>query len=537
MKAPARACPVCDGERQAYRFLSQGFPVHACLDCGMMFVHPQPALESLARLRAGNSGEADSGRAAVRAMTADTAQLYLRDLLEYHGAGRGRLLEVGCGRGDFLAAAQGAGFDVEGLETDDAFRQAANLRLGGERVRSGRLDDPQGADGSFDVCALFDVVDHVPDPIGLLRRVRALLKPGGTLFVVAPSRDSYTARWLKQDWLLFKSDDLFFFDDETLRNALAKTGFQELVLSPNRKVLTAEYLHWHFGRFPTPYLSPLAKRLYHWLPGAMRQWRVQLPSSGVNVLCRPAPLRPRPLLSVIVPVYNERATFTELMDALLAKEVPGLDREVIVVESRSTDGTRELVRAYEGRPGVRIEYEEAPKGKGHAVRTGLALAQGDIVLIQDADLEYDLNDYDELLQPILRHQRAFVLGSRHTGDWKIRKFNGQPVLTSVVNTAHLFFAFLLNTACGSHMKDPFTMFKVFRRDCIHGLTFKADRFDFDWELVIKLLRKGYMPVEVPVNYLSRSFKEGKKIRTFRDPPTWVWALIRFRLAPLYEKKP
>jgi hypothetical protein len=138
---------------------------------------------------------------------------------------------------------------------------------------------------------------------------------------------------------------------------------------------------------------------------------------------------------------------------------------------------------------------------------------------------------------LARCQSLVVLGSRHSGDWKIRRFTGQPFVTMAMNTAHLFFAFLLNTACGSSLKDPFTMYKVFRRDCVHGLTFKADRFDFDWELVIKLLRKGYEPLEIPVNYTSRSFGEGKKVRFFRDPITWIWALVRFRLAPLRDEEP
>jgi hypothetical protein len=94
---------------------------------------------------------------------------------------------------------------------------------------------------------------------------------------------------------------------------------------------------------------------------------------------------------------------------------------------------------------------------------------------------------------------------------------------------------MLNLACKSHMKDPFTMYKVFRRDCLHGLTLTANRFDFDWELVIKLLRKGYVPLEIAVNYHSRSFRDGKKVAFFRDPITWVWALLRYRIEPLRKR--
>jgi len=221
------------------------------------------------------------------------------------------------------------------------------------------------------------------------------------------------------------------------------------------------------------------------------------------------------------------------MDAVLAKEVPGLDKEIIVIESNSTDGTRDLVLGYQDRPGVKVVLEDRPRGKGSAVRTGFTHAEGDIILIQDADQEYDVNDYDALIEPLRTYQRAFVLGSRHiAGDWKVRTFIDQPVIATVFNLGHILFATALNLMYGQRMKDPFTMYKVFRRDCLHGLRFDCDRFDFDFELVIKLLRKGYVPLEIPVNYRSRSLKQGKKVSMVTDPWTWVWALIRLRFSPL-----
>jgi glycosyltransferase involved in cell wall biosynthesis len=237
-----------------------------------------------------------------------------------------------------------------------------------------------------------------------------------------------------------------------------------------------------------------------------------------------------------MPVFNERRTFVETMEAVLAKELPGVDKEVIVVESNSTDGTRELVLSYQGRPGVKIELEAGPRGKGHAVRRGLALATGDAILIQDADLEYDVNDYDSLLAPLLGWERAFVLGSRHTGGWKIRKFADQVGTATAMNVGHLLFGTALNVLYLQRLRDPFTMFKVFRRDCLHGLQFECNRFDFDFELVIKLIRKGYSPLELPVNYTSRSFAEGKKVSMLRDPLTWIRALVRYRFVRLRPRR-
>jgi Glycosyl transferase family 2 len=238
--------------------------------------------------------------------------------------------------------------------------------------------------------------------------------------------------------------------------------------------------------------------------------------------------------SILVPVFNEKDTFPELMRTLLAKRLDhlGLEREIILIESNSSDGTRELVAGFAATPGVRIIYEDRPRGKGHAVRAGLAVATGDIVLIQDADLEYDLNDYDALLEPLLANRAAFVLGCRHGGRFRMRRFPQQRLLGDVLNIAHVLLAGLINVLYRQNMKDPFTMFKVFRRDCLYGLEFECNGFDFDHELVIKLVLKGYRPLEIPVNYCARSFSQGKKIRLFRDPPALIAADLKYRLQRL-----
>jgi len=145
------------------------------------------------------------------------------------------------------------------------------------------------------------------------------------------------------------------------------------------------------------------------------------------------------------------------------------DKEVIIVESNSTDGSREIVRTYEQRPGFRVVLEEAPRGKGAATRIGLAAARGDIVMIQDSDLEYDFDDYDALLEPILSGRQAFVLGARHGGAfWKMRQFTNARGMSLVMNLAHWVFTWMINLCFLVRLRDPFTMYKVFRRDCING---------------------------------------------------------------------
>lgn len=252
---------------------------------------------------------------------------------------------------------------------------------------------------------------------------------------------------------------------------------------------------------------------------------------------RMPPLPSMLTLSVVMPVYNEAGSVATVIDDVLALEIPDTSIELVIIESNSGDGSRDVVAGYEGRPGVTVIYEDEPLGKGHAVRRGLERATGEIVLIQDADLEYRVDDYPRLLAPIIHGDADFVLGCRHVPGEPIRIMPSNRRVAWVVNAAHWGFTGLFNLFYRVRLRDPFTMYKVFRRDCIEGVEFVANRFDFDWELVAKLIRLGHRPLEVPVRYDARSFDDGKKVRFFRDPPTWVVACVRFRVTPVKRKTP
>jgi glycosyltransferase involved in cell wall biosynthesis len=249
-----------------------------------------------------------------------------------------------------------------------------------------------------------------------------------------------------------------------------------------------------------------------------------------------APPRARPArLTVVMPVFNERETFPKVIDQLLAKTIAGVEIDIVIVESNSSDGTREEVLALGPNPRVHVVLEDRPSGKGHAVRAGLAAATGDYVVIQDADLEYDIADYDALLAPLLAGETGFVLGVRTPTDgakWGVRHFERATASSRAMNFGNTVFLALFNLVYQQRLKDPFTMYKVIRRDCLTSLILECNRFDFDWELTAKMLRAGYRPVEVPVSYQSRSFAEGKKISVLRDPITWVVAAFKYRVAPV-----
>lgn len=245
-------------------------------------------------------------------------------------------------------------------------------------------------------------------------------------------------------------------------------------------------------------------------------------------------------LSIIIPVLNEANTVRQLLRAVIEEPLPVEEREIIIVESNSVDGTREIIKEFlsQFKNTVEIEiktiWQNKAHGKGNSVREGFKHVTGDIILIQDGDLEYRISDYPDLLAPIIDAKTDFVLGSRHlsAGSWKIREFEKNPFNALFMNFGGILFHSLFNLVYGQRLTDPTTMFKVFRTRCIRGVKFYSNRFDFDFELMAKLIRLGYRPIEIPISYRSRGFSEGKKINLFRDPFTYLWAIFRFRFEPL-----
>ncbi|MBU6410627.1 MAG: glycosyltransferase [Verrucomicrobia bacterium] len=533
-----KVCPVCGNARVYYLFSTADFRMVRCEDCGLIFLNPQPSDQELAKIYAANcfpdGRENEEGRRVALEMRQATVKFYLSQIARYRGPGPGRLLEVGCGNGDLLAEAEAAGWDVTGIDYSAAACERARQRLTRGNVRCGELTGANLAENQFDLCIISDQLQNVRSPVKFLGEIHRLLKPGGTLFVTTLSTDSWPARFLRHKWMEFKAGHLTYFNRPTIQTALFRAAFRQVIVLPGWKILNFDHVKKRLDQFPVPVITPVVRMLARVLPKKTQLRPRRVVANGITIFSRKAEVHPRESLSVIVPAYNEAATFCALMDALLARELPDLHIEVVVVESHSTDGTRELAMKYKEHPRVKLILEDRPKGKGHAVRAGLKAATGDYVLIQDADLEYDLEDYDALLEPLRAGRAAFVLGSRHGGRnvMKMRQFAGQRSLSAFLNTGHWLFTSLINVLFLQRLRDPFTMFKVFRRDCLFGLEFECNRFDFDFELLIKLIRKGYRPVELPVNYRSRSFEEGKKVRMFRDPLTWLAALLRLRLARL-----
>ena len=232
-------------------------------------------------------------------------------------------------------------------------------------------------------------------------------------------------------------------------------------------------------------------------------------------------------ISIVIPVYNEVRFLEALLSKVNAVDFCGLKKEIIMVDDGSTDGTLEILKRLEqekdasGNPRYKILYHAKNQGKGAALRTAIGHSTGDIVAIQDADLEYDPKDYPELIQLLVEGKADVVYGSRLTAGKPVRAFNvlhyfGNKLLT-----------FLTNILYNTTLTDMETCYKAFKGDMIRKVKIRSDRFDFEPEITAKVLKQGCRLFEAPISYSGRNFDEGKKI-TWVDGLWAVWTLVKYR---------
>lgn len=226
-------------------------------------------------------------------------------------------------------------------------------------------------------------------------------------------------------------------------------------------------------------------------------------------------------LSIIMPAYNERRTIEEIVRRVLAVELPGLTKELVIVDDCSSDGTAAILAAMDGRDGIRVLTQHTNLGKGAAVARGLREASGDILLVQDADLEYNPDDYPTLLRPILRGDADVVYGSRFLGSP-----NGQRVLYFWHAVGNKMLTLLSNAVTDLNLTDMETCYKVFTRDVASRLDLRSNRFGVEPEITCKVSRLRARVYEVPISYNGRTYAEGKKIG-LKDAVQAAWTILRY----------
>ncbi len=223
------------------------------------------------------------------------------------------------------------------------------------------------------------------------------------------------------------------------------------------------------------------------------------------------------LVSIIIPVFNEKNTILKLLKLVENQQIKGWKKEIIIVDDGSTDGTQELLRKVKNKYNVILQRYN--RGKGAALIEGFKHAKGEIILIQDADFEYTPNDYEQLISPFTHERVQVVYGSR---------FLGSHLSTMYLYTiGNKFVTFLTNILYNTNITDMETGYKAFRKSVLNSFTLQSNRFDFEPEFTAKVLKAGYQIYEVPISYFGRKFEEGKKL-TWRDGIMAVWTLIKFK---------
>ena len=225
-------------------------------------------------------------------------------------------------------------------------------------------------------------------------------------------------------------------------------------------------------------------------------------------------------ISILIPVFNEVRTIDEIIRRVRAADTGALAKEIVIVDDASTDGTDKTLSRFSGDTDIKLYAHPVNRGKGAAIRTCIQHATGDILLIQDADLEYDPTDYPKLIKPIVDGRADVVYGSRFAG-------GTHRVLLFWHYMANRFLTLLSNLLCNLNLTDMETCYKIFRRECVQDLKLTAERFGIEPELTAKLARRRYRFYETDISYAGRDYSEGKKIG-WKDGIAALWFIVRYR---------
>ncbi len=387
---------------------------------------------------------------------------------------RGRLLDVGCGYNN-LVRAYGSGVGVDVYKWDGVVV---------------KIDDASSLpfpDSSFDTVTIIAALNHIPNRVEALSEIRRVLTSNGRVLI--------TMIGPKVGWLAH----VFFKHDEKVRGGFCEHEKKGMGREEMRSLLTETGFRIIEERSFELGLNNLFIAKKQIDPEKQRRLK----------------------LSIIIPVYNEQSTVAEVVERVCAVELPGIDKEVVIVDDGSHDDSPSIIESIQRqRPDIiKAHTSLINLGKGAAIRFGLEFATGDVILIQDADLELNPEEYPALLDPIVRGEAEVVYGSRFR-----RRPKGIPVRTQLANR---FLVLFTNVLYGSKLTDMATAYKVFRRDVIKSITLRSARFEFEPEVTAKLLLAKHRIREVPISYHPRTVSAGKKIGWI-DGIEYIYTLLKYR---------
>ena len=284
------ACPVCTAREFRAVMRVDSHPVVRCTGCGLQLTNPQPSDAELAAIYGPNYVLVENdaaGEAMVLRSKRATADHYLDVLAAAGVPARGKLLEIGCGQGNFLRQAANRGFDVTGVEYSQFACERARANLDGRgRVLQGEITVLAHEAAAYDVCVLCDVIEHVRDPAAFLSEIFRLLRPGGMLLVVTPSLASWSARVLGSRWMEYKAEHLFYYAPGTLRQQLTRAGFNDVMIKRGVKKLSLDYVAAHFGKYPIAGITQLLRFTRALTPKSWSRHLFPVVASGLVALAR-----------------------------------------------------------------------------------------------------------------------------------------------------------------------------------------------------------------------------------------------------------
>jgi SAM-dependent methyltransferase len=379
------------------------------------------------------------------------------------------------------------------------------------------------ADGTIEGLVTESMLEHVPDPTAVAREMVRVLKPGGVLYASAPFVHPYHASPDDYNRWTVSGLKALFPDLEIIESGVRSGPWSAFLM------FLAYWLGvvFSFGsRKAAPFLAhvfmlvlgPLKvfDPLFAAMPGA-EAVAAHLYIIGRKIQAEAPPIKK---LSIVIPAYNEAKTIAEIIRRIKEVDLGVLSREIIVVDNNSTDATSRIAS---GIPGVRVVREERP-GKGAAVKRGFREATGDILLVQDADLEYDPRDYSAVVKPILDGRTQVVNGVRMEGR---RKDDHHVLIYFLGRLGNYAITLTTNLLYGNNAGEYEGCYKAFTKRIIDSVEVKTDDFDFDNELVCKLLKHGEKIIDVPIHYYPRNYSEGKKI-SWRHGFLILWTIVKCR---------